>query len=352
MKKPFYIIPFVLISLLIGIYTGWLRMGWQYPAVPGLGEHGAIMIGSFLGTVVILERVITMKRKIIFIIPFINALSILFFLIDRYKIGYLCLLAGSLGLTGIMFYYTLKFREYHNYLMLLGALCLVAGNLFLIMILRYPESTTWWISFFLLTITAERLELSRYLPVSERRKYILIILLLIFVIGIILPFHSYGKYISASAMFLTALWLLTNDLALKALKKEGVFRYTALLLISGYLWLFVTGVFFVINSQSNYTYDAGLHSFFLGFVFSMIFAHAPIILPGITQMNIKPYHRFLYFWFILLQLSILLRLAGDLTENPAVRQWGGLLNGIAILGFFADMIVYITVRKSKSKKNI
>ena len=40
-------------------------------------------------------------------------------------------------------------------------------------------------------------------------------------------------------------------------------------------------------------YDAMLHSIFLGFVFSMIFAHAPIILPTITGLAIAVSKQFL-----------------------------------------------------------
>jgi len=130
MKKPIFIIPFIILSLLIGVYSGWLRTGLQFYFIPGIAEHGAIMVGSFLATVIMVERIITFRKKIIFLLPLINALSLLFFLFDQYKIGYILLIVGSLGLTIIMIYFTFKFKELHNYLLTIGALCLMAGNFF------------------------------------------------------------------------------------------------------------------------------------------------------------------------------------------------------------------------------
>jgi hypothetical protein len=43
----------------------------------------------------------------------------------------------------------------------------------------------------------------------------------------------------------------------------------------------------------------------------------------------------MYLPLLLLNLSLLLRLAGDLFLGLAVRQWGGMLNVIAILIFLA-----------------
>jgi hypothetical protein len=56
-------------------------------------------------------------------------------------------------------------------------------------------------------------------------------------------------------------------------------------LIAGYFWLAAGGLLWILFAQFFSTgpyYDAMLHAIFLGFVFSMIFADAPIILPTIT----------------------------------------------------------------------
>ena len=79
-------------------------------------------------------------------------------------------------------------------------------------------------------------------------------------------------------------------------------------------------------------YDAMLHIVFVGFVISMIFGHAPIIFPAIVQVRLIFQPAF-YIHLLLLHLSLLLRVAGDLASLQTVRQWGGLLNEVAILLF-------------------
>ena len=59
-------------------------------------------------------------------------------------------------------------------------------------------------------------------------------------------------------------------------------------------------------------YDAMLHTVFVGFVFAMIFAHAPIILPAILGRTTSPYQPALYVPLLLLHASLLLRVVGDL----------------------------------------
>jgi hypothetical protein len=48
----------------------------------------------------------------------------------------------------------------------------------------------------------------------------------------------------------------------------------------------------------------------------------------------------------LLHLSLLLRVAGDLTGQAGVRRWGGLLNEIAVL-LFLGMTIYSLVKNRK-----
>ena len=84
-------------------------------------------------------------------------------------------------------------------------------------------------------------------------------------------------------------------------------------------------------------YDAMLHTVFVGFVFAMIFAHAPIILPAILGRTTSPYRPALYVPLLLLHASLLLRVVGDLGGWWPGRQWGGLLNVLAVLLFLITM---------------
>jgi hypothetical protein len=81
-----------------------------------------------------------------------------------------------------------------------------------------------------------------------------------------------------------------------------------------------------------------LHALFLGFVLSMIVAHALIIVPAITGFQV-PYHRYFYGPVVLLHASLILRIVGDLNLWSSMRQWGGLLNVVALLWFLLLLAV-------------
>jgi hypothetical protein len=134
-----------------------------------------------------------------------------------------------------------------------------------------------------------------------------------------------------------ALWLLRYDLARRTVRQRGLTRYIAACLLSGYVWLGVGGLLALTMAgpAAGPIYDAVLHSVFLGFIFALIFGHAPIIFPAILRLPVS-YRPVFYGHLALLQLSLLLRVAGDLAGSLAARQWGGLLNVVAVLWFLGS----------------
>ena len=62
----------------------------------------------------------------------------------------------------------------------------------------------------------------------------------------------------------------------------------------------------------------------------MIFGHAPIIFPFVLGVPIA-FHPLYYGHVILLHLSLMLRLVGDIGAVLELRQWGGLLNAASIV---------------------
>ncbi len=150
-----------------------------------------------------------------------------------------------------------------------------------------------------------------------------------------------------------AAWLLRNDIARFTVRKPGLPRFAAISLLSGYAWLGLAGIFAIAfgGVTAWLRYDALLHSLFLGFVFAMIFGHAPIILPAITAGASRPglsiaFRPSLYAPLLLLHLSLALRVMGDLLGNAPMRMWGGLFNAIAILLFLGMLAVSIFFPKN------
>ncbi len=350
-NKHILILPLVLISLLTGILNGWIRIGWNFPAAGTIGDHGAFMVGGFLGTLICLERTVNNPNKLALLVPAVNSLSIVFLLAGISKAAYICMVLGGLGLTFVYLKLYADHKKIFILVLMCGALCYVIGNLMLIKTSFYPSAVMWWIAFLFFTITGERLEFSRYLNVSGLRQAILVSLLILFIAGIFSPFHSAGGYILGLSMTGSSLWLLKYDMAKHSLKKPGQTFYNGILLLAAYVWLGITGLFMAYGSYYGLLYDAALHSFFLGFVFSMIFAHAPMILPAVLKLKVNPFSPVLYIWFIFLQATLLLRISVVFTGNAEYKQLAGLLNGIAIIGFFVTVIILTRIAKRRANIN-
>lgn len=73
-----------------------------------------------------------------------------------------------------------------------------------------------------------------------------------------------------------------------------------------------------------------LHATFVSFIIPMIFGHAPIILSVVLKKPIQ-YSTLFYSHLVLLHLSLLIHVTGDLATWLPGRTWGGLFNEIAIL---------------------
>ncbi len=73
----------------------------------------------------------------------------------------------------------------------------------------------------------------------------------------------------------------------------------------------------------------------------MIFAHGPIILPGVLGITLKPYHPIVYVWLFLVQSSLLLRIGCDAYGSIEGRKTSGILTGVGILLYFISIIAIV-----------
>jgi hypothetical protein len=135
--------------------------------------------------------------------------------------------------------------------------------------------------------------------------------------GALLPLFdpNWGARLIGLALLGFSLWFLKNDLATRNIRHPNpLTRYIASCLFAGFLWLAAGGLLLLYFGAlyAGPVYDAALHAVFVGFVISMIFGHAPIIFPAILGAPIN-YRPTFYVQLILLHLSLLLRIVGDLT---------------------------------------
>jgi hypothetical protein len=201
-----------------------------------------------------------------------------------------------------------------------------------------------WTAFLILTIVGERLELSRVRQLTPAIENALSAAVLVYLVGTLITVFNLdiGIRLLGFGALLLAAWLLRYDIARRTVYREGLTRYIAVCLLLGYLWLGVGGVIGMWQGAlyAGPVYAALLHAFLLGFVFSMIFGHAPIILPAVTGLRLE-YHPIFYGHLALLHVTLLYRMVANLVLGFGAQQWGGLLNVIAVLLFMGVTVVTV-----------
>jgi hypothetical protein len=159
-----------------------------------------------------------------------------------------------------------------------------------------------------------------------------------------------GARLTGLGLLGLSVWLTRNDIARRTVRQTGLPRFTAACLLSGYVWLAVGGVLAMAygGEIAGARYDAVLHAVLLGFVFAMIFGHAPIIFPAVLGLPV-PFRPVFYGHLALLHLSVALRLLGDALAVVPMRQWGGVLNAAAILLFLANTAAAVAAHHRRAR---
>lgn len=331
-------------ALLLAMWGGLQRLGLSLPVIKNTlpYAHGPLMIGGFLGTLISLERAVAIGRGWAFGAPLLTGLGgILLISGLQPALAALMITAGSVILLTVFVAFIRRQNTIYMHIMALGTLCWLGGNLFWLGGQPFYRIVLLWAGFLIFTIAGERLELSRLVQLTSQKRNLFLTAAAITLLGIVLQLYDASiawRIFGAGLMALT-LWLYRYDIVRRTVKKDGLTRFIAVSLLSGYFWLGVSGILAVVfgSLTAGPQYDALLHAIFLGFVFSMIFGHAPVIFPAVLNVPIAYRSRF-YIHLALLHLSLLIRIVGDLIGTLHLRQWGAAINVIAILLFFANTV--------------
>jgi len=341
------------LSLLAGLWGGLLRLGVAVPTPTGslLAHHGALMVCGFLGTLIAIERAVGLGRSWAWAAPLLTGAGCLSLLLGApLPSAALAVVSGSGVFLAASGRVLARQRALFTWTTTLGAVAWLVGNLLWWRGLPVFQLVLWWAAFLLLTIAGERLELSRVRRPPRQAVLAFGAVTSLLGFGLIASHCSPGagtRLVGASLLAL-ALWLARYDLASRSVRQRGLPRYIAVCLLAGFAWLGLCG-FLLLRFGAlapGLPYDAILHTFFLGFVLSMIFGHAPIIFPAVLRVRIA-FNPLLYLPLVLLHASLALRLAGDLAGWVAARQWGGIGN-VASIAFFAGTVVLTNLRGSTS----
>ena len=235
---------------------------------------------------------------------------------------------------------TLRDRALHHVALLVAAAAWLCGYVLVVAGRPVFEAAPWWLVFLVGTICAERLELNRLLPRTawtvrpsppRSRSWS--------------PARRLGRGGGAGHAAHRRRRARPVCLALAKRRRpphRAPARRRALhrgRLLSGYGWLGAGGTLalWLGNPLAGPSYDALLHATFVGFVFSMIFGHALVIVPSVLGVRVDFRGRF-YAHLLLLHAAVATRLAGDLLDAPAARRLGGWLNAAAILLFIVSTV--------------
>lgn len=337
-------------ALLAAMWAGLLRMGWRIPPLqPTLAAaHGPLMISGFLGTLIGIERAVGLGLKWTYISPILTGLGGLALVLGLPgPVGAVLITLGSLALVAVFVAIVRLQPLLHSYVMAVAAAAWFGGNLLWLFGLSISTLAPWWAGFLILTIAGERLELSRLLFLSRasRTAFVAAAALFFVGLGLVIPFYSLGWRVSGAGMVAIALWLLRHDVARRTIRAEGLTRFIAICMLSGYVWLAAGGLMaLAYGFLFGGPYDAVLHAIFLGFTFSMIFGHAPIIFPAVLGVQM-PFRSFFYSHLVLLHLSLLLRVGAGLTDWLPGRLWGSMINVIALLLFLANTVAAVRLAR-------
>lgn len=336
------LLALALVALLAGLWAGLLRLGLDIPDLrPMLAAyHGPLLVLGFLGTQIGLERAVALRRSWPYVAPAAAGAGALWLLAGLpADVGRVLLVIAGAVLCAVFVVVHRIQPSRHNLVMGLGALAwLVAAVVWLAggaMVRVVP----WLAAFLVLTIVGERLELSRMRRPSRRATDLLLIAVAVFLAGLVLDLAGLdiGIRVAGAGMLAQALWLARFDVARRTIRIAGTTRYMAIALIAGYVWLAVAGVIWIADGALKgygFAYDASLHTIFIGFVFSMVFAHAPVIVPAVLGVQL-PYRPSFYAPLALLHAGLLVRMAGAASATAGLWRWGGVLNEVAIVGFIA-----------------
>ena len=335
-RVPLLMLGFI--ALLVGTGAGLARLGWAMPAlaVSAVPLHGPLMIGAFFGTVISLERAVAIGRGWAYIGPLLAGAGGIAAMFGALAAGIALLLAASALLLAASIDVWRRQRALFTFTLALGAACWAAGNALWLAGGTVQGSVPWWLGFLILTIAGERLELSRFLPPSPLATRAFAALLALIVGGLLLGTHSpWGMQLFAAGLLALAAWLFKQDIARRTVRGRGLTRFIAVCLLAGYAWLAIGSAVILATGglvPGKPAYDAALHAIALGFVFSMVFGHAPIIFPAVLRVAV-PYHPSFYAPLALLHGSLALRLAGDAWGWPDGLRVGALLNALALAAF-------------------
>lgn len=375
------------ICLLAGLDAALVRLAATAP-VPStdLGAvHGLLMVYGFLGTAICLERAVAVgtgsddPTKWAYLAPLATGTGGVCAVVLALNAGLREAMAalplprllaarlagfqsarmapGLLITTGMVLlvcvYAHVWRRRQASYAVLVqmvGALIGLGGALAWWRGLEVAAIVPWWLMFLVVTIIGERLELARlnFLAGSTERRIAAEACAVLLALPLTLFAPAVGYPVLGLALGAVAIDAAWHDVARRTIKVTGVPRLAAASMLCGYGWALVPALMWVIAPPifDGYGYDAAVHALTVGFVVSMVIAHAPVIIPAVAKRPV-PYHPAMWIPFALLQASLTVRLLAGARGAAGAWRFGGALGVVGMLVFVLTTLT-VTIRAARS----
>lgn len=330
------------LNLLAGLAGGLARLGWPLPGGT-LADHGAVMVGGMFGTLIALERAVALRRTAGLVAPLAAGLGgVLAWAAGRPDLAAACWGAAALALF-VLYVWAGATRAWSLHLGVEAAAVLAWG----LGTLAWARgdgvaATLGWMAFLVGTIAGERRELMQFVRLSAAARRSFVGLVGAGAAAVLVAVAGGPAWVAGalwwSACAGLALWLLRHDLAPRLRRREGWVGHTGTCLTVGYGWLLVGAALGGLGLlRPGGVAAVAPHAVLLGFVFAMVFGHAPIMLPALARLR-PAYTHWARAPLWLLSASLVLRIgAAEAGSGIGLAVAGG-GHALAILWFAALMV--------------
>jgi hypothetical protein len=330
-----------------GFYGGLARIGVPLPQADAAADlHGTIMMQGVLGTLVPLERAVALRTPVWLIGPVLSVLATALLLAGAPPvIAMILFAAASMVFLCMSAHVVLLQPAPFTFALLLGASSLVTASV-LLLVGAGGETTSaipWWLSFLVVTVAGERLELSRFAGHGA-----ITVATFFAVAGILLAGAAVfaaaarGPFVMGAGLVLLAAWLLRFDIARRTIRQRGQAGFMAACILCGHAWLLVAGLVAFAIPDGYLPPDAFIHAVTVGFALSMVMGHSLVILPAVAGISIR-FSPSMFAPLFLLQFSMGLRIAAD----GFFPDWRWLSGTLTLLALFTFAI--LLVRNSRGR---
>ena len=332
-----------LVALVGAVWGGLGRMGLATgaPPEPLAVWHGALIVNGFFGTVLTLERALTLGRGALYAMPLAVGGGSWMVYAGWPVVGSALVVAGAVGFAGLHVWLIVRDREVHRVALALGAGAWVVSAVLLVAHVRgsgpsMGDLAPWWAAFLVLTFAGERLKAACETVVGRVGQALFFGSVAVFLGGIAAGLGGVapGLRVAGIGAVGLAIWPAVVGDGWRRLRGSGMRGYVGRTYAGGYAWLAVGGALLIAygGRDAGLVFDAQWHAIFVGYVLMLIFAHVPEVMQGEGRPSVA-YHPVLYAAPGLLHLSLGARLYGDLAVAPGWRLVGGIGHAAAIAVF-------------------